>query len=91
MISITKNNIQDTLHRLYLDNSNPKEARRRILEASVRAPENWHHNAINSAYSSGDKDWMLTAVFSMRWVRGFECQILEAPSQVSVRKRQEKS
>lgn len=31
-----------------------------------------------AAYSSGNKDWMLTAVFSMRWVRGFDNQILEA-------------
>jgi hypothetical protein len=74
----TFRNIQDTLHRLYLDNSNPKEVRRRILEASVRAPKDWHQNAITAAYSSGDKDWMLTAVFSMRWVRGFDKQILEA-------------
>jgi HEAT repeat protein len=27
---------------------------------------------------SGDRDWILTAVFSMRWVQGFEDQILEA-------------
>jgi HEAT repeat protein len=27
---------------------------------------------------SGDKEWTLTAVFSMRWVRGFEDQILAA-------------
>jgi hypothetical protein len=74
----TFRNIQDTLQRLYLDNSNPKEVRRRILEASVRAPQDWHQNAIMAAYSSGDKDWMLTAVFSMRWVRGFDNQILEA-------------
>ncbi len=71
-------NIQDTLHILYLDNSSPKEVRRRILEASVRAPQAWHQKAIMAAYSSGDKDWMLTAVFSMRWVRGFDKQILEA-------------
>jgi hypothetical protein len=71
-------NIQDTLHELYLDYSNPKEVRRGILEASVRAPQDWHQNAIMTAYSSGDKDWMLTAVFSMRWVRGFDNQILEA-------------
>lgn len=74
----TFRNIQDTLHRLYLDSSNPKEVRRRILEAAVRAPQDWHGNAIRVAYSSGDKDWMLTAVFSMRWVRGFDDQILEA-------------
>lgn len=71
-------NIQDTLHILYLDNSSPKEVRRRILEASVRAPQAWHQKAIMAAYSRGDKDWMLTAVFSMRWVRGFDKQILEA-------------
>ena len=74
----TFRNILDVLHKLYLDDNIPKEVRRRILEASVRAPENWHQNAIRSAYSSGDKDWMLTAVFSMRWVRGFGDQILEA-------------
>jgi hypothetical protein len=74
----TFRSIQDTLHRLYLDKSNPTEVRRRILEASVRAPQDWHHNAIMAAYSSEDKDWMLTAVFSMRWVRGFDNQILEA-------------
>jgi len=70
--------IQTSLRKLHFDNSLPKEVRRRILEASVRAPESWHQNAISAAYSSGDKDWVLTAVFSMRWVRGFDDQILEA-------------
>lgn len=70
--------LQDALYRLYLDDSNSKEVRRSILEASVRAPEDWHNNAISAAYSSGDKDWILTAVFSMRWIRGFDHQILEA-------------
>jgi hypothetical protein len=74
----TFRNIQDSLQKLYFDNSVPKEVRRRILEASVRAPESWHEDAIKAAYSSGDRDWMLTAVFSMRWVRGFDDQILEA-------------
>lgn len=74
----TFRNIQDCLHKLHFDNSIPKEVRRRILEASVRAPEEWHQNAIRAAYSSGDQAWILTAVFSMRWVRGFDDQILEA-------------
>ena len=74
----TFRNIQDLLHKLHFDNSIPKEVRRRILEASVRAPEEWHQNGIRAAYSSGDKEWILTAVFSMRWVRGFDDQILEA-------------
>jgi hypothetical protein len=71
-------NIQDSLEKVYCDNSTPKEVRRRSLEASVRAAKTWHQDAIRSAYSSGDKEWMLTAVFSMRWVRGFDDQILLA-------------
>ena len=71
-------NIQDSLEKVYLDNRTPKEVRRRSLEASVRAANSWHQDAIRSAYSSGDKEWMLTAVFSMRWVRGFDAQILLA-------------
>jgi hypothetical protein len=74
----TFRNIQDSLEKLHFDNTIPQEVRRRILEASVRAPENWHQNAIRTAYASGDKDWVLTAVFAMFWVRGFDDQILEA-------------
>ena len=74
----TFRNLQESLHKLHFDNTIPKEVRRRILEASVRAPEDWHQNAIRAAYSKGDKEWILTAVFSMRWIRGFDDQILEA-------------
>ncbi|PYX54215.1 MAG: hypothetical protein DMG76_22555 [Acidobacteria bacterium] len=74
----TFRNIQESLEKLYLGNSTPKEVRRRSLEASVRAPQLWHQGAIRHAYSSGDQEWMLTAVFSMRWVRGFDDQILLA-------------
>jgi HEAT repeat protein len=70
--------IQVSLQNLHFDNRIPKEVRRRILEASVRAPAGWHQDAIRAAYSSGDRDWMLTAVFSMRWIGGFDDQILEA-------------
>jgi hypothetical protein len=74
----TFRNIRNALQQLYFDESLPKKIRRRILEASVRASEDWHPNAIKAAYSSGDREWMLTAVFSMRWVQGFEAQILKA-------------
>src|SRR5215831_6713093 len=74
----TFHNIQNSLEKAYRDKSTPKDVRRRILEASVRAPQTWHQNAIRHAHSSGDRDWVLTAVFSMRWVRGFDDQILEA-------------
>lgn len=74
----TFRNIQDTLGKLYLDDGVPKSIRRSILEASVRAPQDWHHDAVRAAYASEDEDWRLTAVFAMRWVRGFAPQILEA-------------
>ena len=75
---LTFRDIQDSLEKLYLDTGTPKEVRRRMLEASVRAPEPWHPDAIGSAYSSGDREWMLTAVFAMRYVRGFDDRILAA-------------
>jgi uncharacterized protein (UPF0147 family) len=74
----TFHTIQDSLQKLFLDAATPKQVRRRILEASVRAPDDWQQTAIAAAYSSGDRDWMLTAVFAMRWVRGFDDRILEA-------------
>lgn len=74
----TFHNIQHSLHELYREEKTPKQVRRRILEASVRAPQDWHLDAIQTAYASGDRDWMLTAVFGMGWIRGFEDQTLEA-------------
>ncbi len=74
----TFHGIQESLHRLYMDANLPKEVRRRILEASARAPQHWHQDAVRAAYSSDDEVWRLTAVFCMRFVRGFDEQILEA-------------
>jgi hypothetical protein len=70
--------IRESLRKLYMDANVPKEVRRRILEASVRAPQDWHQDAVRAAYSSDDEVWRLTAVFCMRFVRGFDEQILEA-------------
>ena len=70
--------IQESLLKLYMDSDVPKEVRRRILEASVRAPEDWHQDAVRTAYTSDDESWKFTAVFCMRYIRGFEDQILEA-------------
>jgi HEAT repeat protein len=61
-----------------MDTDVPKEVRRRILEGSVRAPQDWHQEAIRDAYSSDDESWRLTAVFGMGYIRGFNTQILEA-------------
>jgi hypothetical protein len=61
-----------------MDASAPKEVRRRALEGSVRAPQTWHREAIEAAFASDDDAWKLTAVFCMRFVKGFDDQILDA-------------
>jgi hypothetical protein len=70
--------VRESLHELYMDTNVPRDVRRRVLEASVRAPQGWHRDAIRAAYGSGDEVWRLAAVFCMRFVRGFEQPILEA-------------
>lgn len=70
--------IQETLHRLYRDARVPRKVRRRILEASVRAPEDWHKEAVRAAYRSNEEDWKLTAVFCMQYIDGFDEQIFES-------------
>jgi hypothetical protein len=74
----TLKEILEVLPRLYRDAEVPKHVRRRILEAAVRYPQDWHPDAIRAAYASADSEWKLTAVFSMRFIRGFDAQILEA-------------
>ncbi len=70
--------IRRSLQRLYMDGDVPKYVRRKILEASVRALQEWHLGAIRVAFHSDDKDWKLTAVFCMVFVRGLDDEILGA-------------
>jgi len=70
--------IQQSLRDLFLEADLPQDVRRTILEASVRAPEEWHDEAVRSAYSNEDIAWKLTGIFCMRFIRGFDEQILEA-------------
>jgi hypothetical protein len=70
--------IQETLRQIYFDRNAPKELRRRVLEASIRAEGDWHGEAIAAAYAEPDQEWKLTAVFCMRYMPGFDAQILEA-------------
>ncbi len=70
--------IQQTLRRFFMDSDVHEDVRRRILEASVRAPQDWHRDAVRAAYMSDNKDWRLTAVFCMSYIVGFENQILES-------------
>jgi len=70
--------IQQALRRLFMDSDVHEDVRRRILEASVRAPQNWHRDAVRAAYMSDNEDWRLTAIFCMSFIGGFENQILES-------------
>lgn len=70
--------IRRTLRDVYLDGEASKFVRRRVLETSIRHPEPWHEGAVRSAYHSGDREWIVTAVFCMGRLPGFEDEILEA-------------
>ena len=70
--------IQKCFRQLFFDANVPKGVRRKILEASVRSPQKWHEGAVRTAYAGDDEQWRLTAVFCMRFVEGFDDQILEA-------------
>ena len=70
--------IQAALEKIYHDANFPKDVRRSILEASIRAPQEWHQGAVRAAYQSDDEEWQLTAVFCMGYSNSFEPQILEA-------------
>jgi hypothetical protein len=70
--------IQKMFADVYRDADVPGDVQRRVLEASVRAPQDWHTGAVRAAYQSGDLLWMLTAVFCMQHIQGFEPQILQA-------------
>ena len=71
--------VRRTLQSVHDDKTAPKLVRRRALEASVRSPQPWHKKAVESAWSSGDSDWKLTSVFSMRHIPGdYNAKILEA-------------
>lgn len=70
--------IQASLKKFYYDAVVPEEVRRRILEAVVRAPQDWHSAAVRAAFACDDENWQLTAVFCMRFIEGFDQQIIEA-------------
>ena len=72
--------IQENFHKVFMENRTPKIVLRRTLEASVRAPLDWHQDAVQDAYTRDDEDWTLTAVFCMQYIRGFDKQILESLS-----------
>ena len=67
--------ITKELRKIVIDLEGPKELRRRALEAAVRAPQEWQNQVVREAFQSPDSDWQLTAVFCMRYLKGFEQEI----------------
>lgn len=67
--------IRRGLRKIYMDADSPDRVRRSVLEAAVRAPEEWHREAVRGAYARGSDEWRLTAVFCMRFVDGFEDEV----------------
>src|ERR1035438_2668013 len=55
--------IKRSLRKLFLDTGVPELVRRSILEAAVRAPQDWHSGAIRDAWSNSDLEWQRTAGF----------------------------
>lgn len=67
----------DALRDLYDDERQPKLVRRRAFEVLVRDPQPWQQEAIRRDFASGDRDWKMTAIFSMGYVRGFEKELVD--------------
>lgn len=70
--------VTSLLQRLYHDAETPDLFRHCVLETAVRAPADWQRDAVQAAYLSEVRDWRITAVFCMRFIRGFEREILES-------------
>ncbi len=70
--------LQSSLQKLYMNPDLPKDIRRSVLEAAVRAPQQWQYEAVRAAYTGNDEAWRLTAVFCMGYLDGFDTQIMEA-------------
>lgn len=70
--------IKQRLRVVVEDEAAPQLVRRRALEAAVRTGEDWHEAAVRRAWDDGDAAWRLTAVFCMRFVGGFDKEILES-------------
>jgi uncharacterized protein (UPF0147 family) len=66
------------LREVYEDASQPTIVRRRAIEVLVRDPQPWMSDAIRRDFATEDRDWKMTAIFAMGFVRGFEREILEA-------------
>jgi hypothetical protein len=72
----TFRNLQDSIEKLYLDDRSPKEVRRRSLEASVRAPQTWHQDAIRNAYDRQSREPSASKTQPSASTRDLRCRAL---------------
>ncbi len=79
----------EALEAMFHDADRPELVRRRVLEAAVRAPQEWLAGAVRASYQSEDYQWQATAVFCMGWIPGFDDSILEALGSADERVRRE--
>lgn len=70
--------LKKELEVIYRSANRPTLVRRRVLEASVRASQPWHIDAVRAAHQTADSDWIVTAVFCMGHLHGFDSEILAA-------------
>jgi hypothetical protein len=68
--------VGNVLRRVFDAPGTPRDVKRSVLEASVRAPKQWHEAALRNAYAQPDRDWRLTALFGMGYVPGFDTEIV---------------
>ena len=69
--------LTSALRAVYEDETQPTIVRRRALEVLVRDPQPWQKDAIRRDFASSERDWKMTALFAMGYVRGFERELLE--------------
>ncbi len=69
--------IQDVLHQLYTNKKTSENLRKDVFHASAHAPQDWHPEAISTAWQSDDPDWKLEALFMMGLIGGFDEEIIE--------------
>ncbi len=69
--------VTGALRSLYADAAEPKIVRRRAFEVLVRDPQPWQKDAIRHDFASGDRDWKMTALFAMGYVRGFDKELVD--------------
>jgi HEAT repeat protein len=69
--------VTSALRAVYEDPAQPTIVRRRAMEVLVRDPRPWMTDAIRRDFASEDRDWKMTAIFSMGFVRGFQQELLD--------------